>query len=121
MVNLAHWATSFSFPPSLQVHGGRLEFDSYDPRRRALRVRVQDQKVTIQLKPRDICVNPVFELSGAPGGPLTLWRDGAKMSSDIYAWDGRTLWLDATIRGSAELRLEFKNPLPHGVPAPGQP
>ena len=107
---LANWATSFAFPPSLEVQGGRLDFDSYDPQRRALRLHVQDQRVTIQLRPRIKCVNPVFELLGAPGGPLTVWRDGAKMSPDFYAWDGRTLWLDATIGGPAELNLVFGRP-----------
>jgi hypothetical protein len=118
---LGIWATSFSFPPSLEVQGGKLDFDSYDPQRRALRLHVQHQNVTIQLKPRIKCVNPVFELLGAPGGPLTVRRDGAKMSPDFYAWDGRTLWLNATIREPAELRLEFNSPPRHSVPASGQP
>ncbi len=111
---LGERATSFSYPPSLEVQGGRLDFDSYDPQRRALRLHVQDQNVAIKLKPRNWCVNPVFELLEAPGGPLTVRRDGAKMSPDFYAWDGRTLWLDATISEPAELNLVFGRPAKAG-------
>jgi hypothetical protein len=100
-------AISFSSPPSLEVQGGKLDFESYDSRRRALRLHVQDQTVTIKVKPQIDCVNPVFELLGAPGGPLTVWRDGAKMSPDHYAWDGRTLWLEATIEAPSDLKLDF--------------
>ena len=107
---LRNWATSFSFPPSLEVQGGRLDFDSYDPQRRALRLHVQQQSVTIKLLPRIKCMNPVFELLEAPVGPLTIRRDGARMSPDFYSWDGRTLWLDATIGEPAEAEPVFGRP-----------
>jgi len=111
---IGNWANSFAFPPSLEIQGGRLDSDSYVPQRRALRLHVQDQNIRIQLKPRIKCVNPVFELLGAPGGSLTIRRDGAKMSPDSYAWDGRTLWLDATIKEPAELDLVFGRPAKAG-------
>jgi len=113
------WAISFSNPPSLEVRGGRLELDSYAPQRRALRLQVQQLTVTIKVRPQIECVNPVFELLGAPTGSLRITRDGARIDPNKYAWDGRTLWLDATIKAPTELVLEFKS-LPHnGLPAPG--
>jgi hypothetical protein len=105
---LARWATSFSSPPSLEVQGGRLDFESYEPRRRAFRVQAQDSTLTINARPQRVYVNPIFELLGAPARPLTVWHDGRMMSPDHYAWDGRTLWIDATIEASSEFRLEFK-------------
>ena len=109
-LELGMWATSFSFPPSLEVRGGRLDFDSYAPQRRALRLQVQNQTVTIKVKPRIECVNPVFELLGAPDGPLTITRDGARVGPDQYAWDGALFWLDATIEEPTELNLVFGRP-----------
>ncbi len=120
-LELGMWATSFASPPSLEVQGGRLDFDSYDARRRALRLRVQKPIVTIKVKPQIECVNPVFELADAPEGPLTITRDGLRIRPDQYAWDGRTLWLKATIEEPSEFRLEFTSmPLHRGL-VPGQP
>jgi hypothetical protein len=101
------WAKSFSQPPSLEVHGAAIDFQSYVPQRRALRLRVQDQDIAIKLRPASVCVNPVFELLGAPKGALTVTRDGVRISSEDHAWDGRTLWLDATIKEPTELRFAF--------------
>ena len=42
-IKLQMWARSFASPPSLEVQGGRLDFDSYDPQRRALRLHVQNR------------------------------------------------------------------------------
>ncbi len=41
--------------------------------------------------------------SRSPAEPL----DAAR-----YAWDGRTLWLDATIETPTELRVTFRYPAP---------
>jgi hypothetical protein len=100
---LLQWARSFSRPPSLEVRGARLDFESYAPERRALRVHVQGQAVNIKLTPEPVCVNPVFELEAALEGGLTILRDGHKLGADSYARDGHALWLNATIVTPTEL------------------
>ena len=109
-VELGKWAQSFAFPPSLEVQGGRLEFNTYAPERRALRVLVQDETVTIKLKPFPVVMNPVFELLGAPDGPLTVHLDGSNISPAKFAWDGHTLWLNATLEKPTEIVLGFVRP-----------
>ncbi|MGC8641032.1 MAG: hypothetical protein ACP5XB_14295 [Isosphaeraceae bacterium] len=106
-IELGKWAESFAFPPSMEVQGGKLDFNTYAPERRALRLSVQDKTVTIKLKPLPDVMNPVFELAGAPDGPLTVHLDGNNLSPAKYAWDGRTLWLNATIEKPTEIRLGF--------------
>jgi len=53
------------------------------------------------------CVHPVFELDGAPRVLDHVELDGRTLGREAYAWDGHTLWLDATLRGTARLRLSF--------------
>jgi hypothetical protein len=115
------WAQSFAFPPSLEIRGGRGDFDSYVSERRALRLHVQDRVVKIRLKPWPVAMNPVFELLGAPDGRLTVNRDGAKLGPDKFAWDGRTLWLNAVIDQPTDINLEFNGPPRRIDPASGQP
>ena len=62
---LLRWAASFAKPPALELDGARLEAGSYVPERRAIRLIVESDAVTIGIKPDVACVNPVFELSGA--------------------------------------------------------
>jgi hypothetical protein len=104
---LLEWAHSFAHPPSLEIKGGRYDFDSYVPERRALRVVVEDKAVTITLKPAIRCVNPVFELIGAPRTPIRVTMADRLLEPGQYAWDGRVLWLNANIDGPTPLRLEF--------------
>jgi hypothetical protein len=33
--------------------------------------------------------------------------NGRELAAADYAWDGRALWLNATLRKQAQLRLEF--------------
>jgi hypothetical protein len=73
----------------------------------ALRVHVQGQAVNIKLTPEPVCVNPVFELTSAPGGELMVMRDGQNLGSDRYAWDGRVLWLNATIIAPTVFNVRF--------------
>lgn len=117
---LMRWAQSFADPPTVEIQGGRLDFNAYASARRAIRLGVRDRKVTIKLSPRTVCVNPVFELDAAPGGPLTVTRDGIKMSPDRFAWDGRTLWLDAMMEKPTEIGLEFQSARRLDTP-PGRP
>ena len=63
---LIEWAQSFRNPPSLELQGARLDFDSTVPERRAMRLIVENSKVRVTLKPSVRCVNPVFELLQAP-------------------------------------------------------
>jgi hypothetical protein len=104
---LLRWARSYARPPSIEAIGARLDPAAYVPERRALRLHVLGPSVTIRLKPEPVCVNPVFELDGAPRGGLTIRRDGRSLKEDSYAWDGHVLWLDATIRSPAEMTLSF--------------
>jgi hypothetical protein len=104
---LLAWARSFTRPPSLEVKGARLEAQSYVPERRALRLVVQDKTVTVAFNPIIPCVNPVLELAGAPATLARITLGGRALGAGDYAWDGKTLWLNATIEGPQELQLEF--------------
>jgi hypothetical protein len=66
--------------------------------------------VKIKLTPEPVCVNPIFELEAAPRGELTVMRDGRKLDPDGYAWDGRVLWVNATIVAPTELSLRLGSP-----------
>jgi hypothetical protein len=105
-------ARSWARPASLEISGAERQADSSGTDPIAIPIRVKNAVVAITLKPSPIAVNPVFELVGAPQGPLTLSRDGRRIGADSYAWDGKTLWLNATITSPTELRLEFAAPTP---------
>jgi hypothetical protein len=77
------------------------------PERRAIRLRARDRSVTIELKPRPVCVNPVFELEDAPQGPLSVTLDGTRLEPGRFAWDGRRIWIEATLEAPGRLVLEF--------------
>jgi hypothetical protein len=104
---LVEWAKSFAAPPSLEVRGARLDFDAYIPERRAIRFNTDGREVSVRIKPAPVCVNPVFELEGAPRGAIKVTLAGDPVDADRMAWDGRTLWLDATIRAPTELHIMF--------------
>jgi hypothetical protein len=104
---LVSWARSYARPPSVEVRGARLAPDSYIPERRALRIQMQGPSAKIQLRPEPICVNPVFEVEGATKENLAIMRDGRRVADDEFAWDGKVLWLDATIGGPTVLELSF--------------
>jgi hypothetical protein len=104
---LVQWAKSFMAPPSLELGGATLEFDGYAPERRAIRVRATSRDVRITVKPAAPCVNPVFEFTNAPRGEPQVNLGGRPLEAERSAWDGRTLWLDATIETPTELRVRF--------------
>ncbi len=112
---LLQWAKSFATPPSLELSEATLDFDGYVPERRAIRLETTSRDVRIAIKPGAPCVNPVFEFTGAPRGDLEITVAGQPLDARRYAWDGRTLWLDATIESRTELRVTF-----HGA-APADP
>jgi hypothetical protein len=63
--------------------------------------------VTITIKPVGFCVNPVFELQGAPGALASVRLADKALDQRQYAWDGKTLWLNAELDRPTSLRLEF--------------
>jgi hypothetical protein len=110
---LLEWARSFSKPPALEVQGARLEAESYVPERRALRLVAEEPTVAIKIRPATPCVHPVFEIEQAPKKLASIELDGRTLAAKDYAWDGHTLWLDATFVHDARLRLVFvDSPLP---------
>jgi hypothetical protein len=104
---LLQWARSYSTSPSLEVRGGRLNTESYVPERRAIRLIVEDKALTVVLKPTVPCVNPVFELADAPPTLVRVSLAGQPLDAKQYAWDGKTLWIGATIAEAATLQLDF--------------
>jgi hypothetical protein len=108
---LLDWARSFSKPPALEVQGARVEAESYIPERRAMRLVVEEPTVSIKIKPATPCVHPVFELQAAPKTLARVELAGRVLDAKDYAWDGQTLWINATLAQEAELRLAFGTPL----------
>jgi hypothetical protein len=104
---LVERAKSFAAPPALELRGARVGFEGYAPERRAIRVIVEAPEVAITIKPGPPCVNPVFEFDGVPRSEARVTLAGQPLEPARYAWDGRMLWLDATIRTPAELRVTF--------------
>ncbi|MEW5976500.1 MAG: hypothetical protein AB1898_11925 [Acidobacteriota bacterium] len=104
---LLEWAASFSKPPSVELQGGRLAPESYSTERRAIRVLVDEITLQLTLIPVVRCVNPVFELMKAPRNLVSIQLDNRPLPPQKYVWDGQTLWLDVTLRETAQLRVEF--------------
>lgn len=100
-------AKSFSQPPAMELQGARLETASYAPERRALRLIVDQPAVTIKLKPAVACINPVFELAKAPQDLQSVQLGERKLDAQEYAWDGHTLWINATLTQETQLILQF--------------
>jgi hypothetical protein len=108
---LVAWAKSFAAPPSLELKGARLAFDSYCPERRAIGLEVLSSDVRIMIKPGAPCVNPVFELTGVAAGVRPRVSIGGRLlEGEQVAWDGRTLWIDANVAAPSELHLIFDAP-----------
>ncbi|MBN1420218.1 MAG: hypothetical protein JXP34_15670 [Planctomycetes bacterium] len=104
---LLEWARSFASAPAVEVRGARLEAETCVPERRAIRLVVEGPVVIIDLEPRAVCVNPVFELDAAPGTLARVELGGRRLDAKDYAWDGRTLWIDATLKEASQVRLVF--------------
>ena len=84
-----------------------MEAESYVPERRAIRLIVEADAVTIAIKPAAACVNPVFELCRRRKGSPDVQLAGRLLDASEYAWDGKTLWINATLTQAASLRLRF--------------
>ena len=103
---LADRAQSFARPPVLSdIHGARLAPDPYSPERRAIRLAVEADEVRLVIKPYGICVNPVFGLTDAPATLARVRLEDRVLNPDVYAWDGKTLWLGATLSYNAPVGI----------------
>lgn len=106
---LLDWAQSYSDPPSIEVAGARIDFPSYSPERRAIRLVAESHLIKIKLKPVTRTMNPVFELDQAPKELVSVAIDGKPLPADAYAWDGATLWMKATIDSTgAKISVRFR-------------
>ncbi len=105
---LLDWAHSFSRPPSLELKGATLDYESYVPDRRAFRVHVENKTVAITIRPVFRSVNPVFEFLEAPGDLAEIKLDGQTLPASRYAWDGKTLWLEASLQKPQQLEVRFR-------------
>jgi hypothetical protein len=109
---LLEWSRSFATPPQIQADGARLQTPSYSTERRATLLSVDKPEVSLTITPSTPCVHPVFELQGAPKTLSRLELDGRELTPGDYAWDGRTLWLNSTLRKRTSLRLKFTDTPP---------
>jgi hypothetical protein len=104
---LLEWSRSFATPPQIQAEGARLQSPSYNTERRATLLTVENPIVSLTITPTTPCVHPVFELQNAPKTLSRVELNGRELAAADYAWDGRTLWLNATLQKQAQLRLQF--------------
>jgi hypothetical protein len=100
-------ARSFNSPPSVALKGARLDFESFAPQRRAIRLVVEESQITVTLKPTVPCIDPVFELLKAPSLLSEVRLGEQVLNPGDYAWDGQTLWLKARIHEPTDLHLNF--------------
>jgi hypothetical protein len=106
--HVLEWAQSFSAPPSLEdLVGVRLDVETFAPERRAVRLVAESSSLTMTLHPAKICVNPVFEIRNVPMKLSQVILNESPLPPQQYAWDGRTLWINATLRKPATLGLRF--------------
>ena len=104
---LLEWSRSFATPPTITAEGARLQSPSYHTERRATLLTVEKPVVSLTITPTTPCVHPVFELHDAPKTLSRVEMNGHELAATDYAWDGRTLWLNATLRNQTQLRLQF--------------
>ncbi|NUQ61443.1 MAG: hypothetical protein HUU20_03080 [Pirellulales bacterium] len=105
-------ARSFSAPPSMEVRGARLDTESHAFERRAIRMTVDSPVVNLRISPATVCVDPVFELSGVPGDLAGIELAGRRLGAREYSWDGKTLWIRATLTGDTPLKWDFNSRSP---------
>ena len=105
---LREWASSFSQPPALELSGARLGVESYSLERRAIGLVAESRQIRVKLKPENVCVNPVFEIAHATSKLMKVTVDDMVLPESKWSWDGRTLWLEATVRGPTTLQFQFE-------------
>jgi hypothetical protein len=104
---LLEHARSFATLPSIALTGARLDAEPAAPERRAIRLVAESPSIDVTLTPESVTVNPVLEIRRAPRGRLFVRLDGEMLPDEGFAWDGETLWLDATLRGPTRIDLRF--------------
>ena len=104
---LLEWSRSFANPPRVEAEGAGLQMPSYNTERRATLLAVEKPIVSLAIKPTTPCVHPVFELHKAPKALARIELNGNPLTAHDYAWDGRTLWLNTTLRRETSLKLVF--------------
>jgi hypothetical protein len=107
--SLLEWSRSFATPPKVEAEGAKLQSPAYNTERRATLLTVEKPIVSLTIKPTTPCVHPVFELQGAPKMLSRVELGSRVLAANDYAWDGRTLWLNNTLRDEAPLRLTFSD------------
>lgn len=100
-------AQSSAKPPAVEIQGARLDAEPYSSERRAIRLVAEQKIVTIRIEPDVACVNPVFEISNTPKRLASVRLADRLLDAKRYVWDGKTLWLSATITNATPLRLDF--------------
>ena len=106
-------AKSFAAPPDLELVGARPDLDGYVIERRAIRLEATARDIKITVKPKTPYVNPVIELAHAPKGQITVRLGGEPLHARDFAWDGRSLWLDRTIRERTTVEIRLAAPPPY--------
>jgi hypothetical protein len=106
---LLEWSRSFANPPKVEAEGADLQTPAYNTERRATLLTVEKPIVSLTIKPTTPCVHPVLELHKAPKTLARIELDGRELTAADYAWDGRTLWLNTTLRRETKLRLTFRD------------
>ncbi len=106
---LLEWSRSFAMPPKVEAEGASLQTPSYNTERRATLLTVEKPIVSLTIKPTRPFVHPVFELQGAPKMLARAELGDRVLAANDYAWDGRALWLNITLRDEATLRLTFRD------------
>lgn len=106
--HLLHIAMSYAEPPTLDIQGGRVKPEIYSSERKALQIIAEKPIINIKLKPIQWTINPVFEISGSNKNIMSITMDDKPLSKNDYAWDGKTLWIQATLSKPTNLRLEFE-------------
>jgi hypothetical protein len=106
---LLEWSRSFATPPKVEAEGAKLQSPAYNTERRATLLTVEKPIVSLTIKPTTPCVHPVFELQGAPKMLSRVELGSRVLAANDYAWDGRTLCLNNTLRDEATLRLTFSD------------
>ncbi len=101
-------ARSYAQPPAVSVTGGT--YAGWKADRRAHRIAVAESTVTIRIKPRVPCVNPVFDLADVSNKLSGVALDRRLLRRNDYAWDGQTLWLNMDITRPTTLQLTFESP-----------
>ncbi len=102
-------ARSYAQPPAIEaIKGARVDVESYNEATRALCITAEDRDVRFRLVPHSVCVNPVFEITNAPADLVQVSVGALVLGADSVAWDGKLLWLRATLREPSQIRITLR-------------